>query len=230
MKNINTPRIAALVPMRHKSERVLGKNYRLLGGKPLYHHIIQSLIDCPYITEVCIDTDSPFILSDASNHFSVSMLERPEHLRSEFEPMNNILLHDVTQIEADFYLQTHSTNPLLKSETITRAIETFLRPGEHDSLFGVTRLQTRLYNAQGNPVNHDPGILLRTQDLPPVYEENSTLYIFSKDILENRKNRIGYSPIMFEVSREEAIDIDEELDFVLAEFFYKQRKKEGVSR
>jgi len=100
--------------MRHKSERVPGKNYRLLDGKPLYHHIIQSLIDCPYITEVCIDTDSPFILSDASDHFSVSLLERPEHLRSEFEPMNNILLHDVTQIEADLYLQTHSTNRFLK--------------------------------------------------------------------------------------------------------------------
>jgi CMP-N-acetylneuraminic acid synthetase len=230
MRKINTPKIAALVPMRHKSERVPGKNYRLLDGKPLYHHIIESLISCRYITEVCIDTDSPFILDDAPEHFPVRMIRRPEHLRSEFEPMNNILLYDVTQIEADYYLQTHSTNPLLKTETITRAIQRFLEPGEHDSLFGVTRLQTRLYDAQGKPVNHDPSVLLRTQDLPPVYEENSTLYIFSRAILEERRNRIGYNPVMFEVSREEAVDIDEELDFIMAEFLYKQRKKEGERR
>jgi CMP-N-acetylneuraminic acid synthetase len=69
--------------------------------------------------------------------------------------------------------------------------------------------------------------LLRTQDLEPVYEENSTLYIFSRDVLEKKKNRIGYRPLLFEVDREEAIDIDEELDFVFAEFLYLQRTKEG---
>lgn len=230
MKKTDTPRIAALVPMRHNSERVPGKNYRLLDGKPLYHHIIESLIDCPYITEVCIDTDSPFILGDAPEHFNVTMIRRPDHLCSGFEPMNNILLNDVNHIAADYYLQTHSTNPLLKPETITRAIQRFLGPGEHDSLFGVTRLQARLYDAAGKPLNHDPDVLLRTQDLPPVFEENSTLYIFSRAVLEERGNRIGYNPLMFEVDREEAVDIDEELDFILAEFLYKQRKKEGVRR
>ncbi len=230
MKIMNTPRIVALVPMRHKSERVPCKNYRLLDDKPLYHYIIASLLDCPYIAEVCIDTDSPFILSDAAKHFPLRLIVRPEHLRSEFESMNNILLYDVSQIEADFYLQTHSTNPLLTTETISKAIERFLHPGEHDSLFGVTRLQARLYDSKGNPVNHDPNVLLRTQDLLPVYEENSTLYIFSKEILQTHKNRIGYKPIMFEVSQKEAIDIDEELDFILAEFFLKQRKKEGAYR
>jgi len=230
MKNINIPRIAALVPMRHNSDRVAGKNYRLINGKPLYHHIISTLLDCPYIAEICIDTDSPFILSDAPEHFQVTLIERPKHLRSGFEPMNNILLYDTGRIEADFFLQTHSTNPLLKTETISKAIEKFLAPGEHDSLFGVTRLQTRLYSDRGHPINHDPEILLRTQDLPPVYEENSTLYIFSREVLEARKNRIGCRPLLFQVSREEAIDIDEEIDFTMAEFFLKLRDKEEVGR
>jgi CMP-N-acetylneuraminic acid synthetase len=226
MKVNGKPKIAALVPMRHQSERVPGKNYRLFAGKPLYHHIISSLLACPYINEICINTDSPFILSDAPKHFSVRLIERPQHLRADTEPMNNILLYDVTQIEADFYLQTHSTNPLLTSQTITRAIETFLASGQHDSLFGVTRLQTRLYDSQGHPLNHDPDILLRTQDLTPVYEENSTLYLFTREILEKKKNRIGYHPLMFEVSREEAVDIDEEFDFLFAEFLFNQRLKE----
>jgi CMP-N-acetylneuraminic acid synthetase len=228
MRNPNKPRIAALVPMRHNSERVPGKNYRLLGDRPLYHHIIESLIECPYIAEICIDTDSPFILEDATRHFPIRLIERPEHLRSGLEPMNNILLYDVAHIDADCYLQTHSTNPFLTAETISKAIEVFLDPGEHDSLFGVTRLQTRLYNAQGNPINHNPGELLRTQDLPPVFEENSTMYIFSKEILKERGNRIGYNPVMFEVSKEEAVDIDEEIDFMMAEVLYKQFRKERV--
>jgi CMP-N-acetylneuraminic acid synthetase len=90
-------------------------------------------------------------------------------------------------------------------------------------------LQTRLYDQHGKPLNHDPDVLLRTQDLPPVYEENSTIYIFSKEILEKRRNRIGHRPIMFEIKREEAIDIDEEIDFILADFFMRQRNKEVAS-
>lgn len=220
------PKIVALVPMRHNSERIPGKNYRPFAGRPLYHRIIGNLLACPLITEVVIDTDSRTIMENASQHFpQVRLIDRPDHLRSGTIPMNDILLYDAARIQSDYYLQTHSTNPLLRTETITKAIETFLSPGNHDSLFGVTPLQTRLYDAQGHPINHDPDILLRTQDLPPVYEENSTLYIFSKETLNTRKNRIGYRPVMFEVGREEAIDIDEELDFLFAEFLFKQRHK-----
>ncbi len=129
-----------------------------------------------------------------------------------------MLLHDVTQVEADYYLQTHSTNPLLRTETITRAIERFLdNYPAYDSLFGVTRLQTRLWDEVARPVNHNPAILLRTQDLSPIYEENSNLYIFTRDTLEERHNRIGERPLLFEIDRLEAWDIDEELDFPNAE-------------
>src|SRR3990170_6839861 len=110
MKN----KIVALVPMRHYSKRVPGKNYRLFSGRPLYHHIVNSLLACPLIAKVVIDTDSPIIMKDAMEHFPhVQILERPEHIRADTTPMNEVLLHDVSQIKADFYLQTHSTNPLL---------------------------------------------------------------------------------------------------------------------
>ena len=219
------PSIVALVPMRHRSERVPGKNYRPFAGRPLYHHIVTGLTACPLISEVAIDTDSPMIMGDAKQHFpQVRLLQRPEHLRAGTIPMNDILLYDISQVAADFYLQTHSTNPLLRTETITRAIELFLSnyPGQ-DSLFGVTRLQTRLWDQKGCPINHNPIVLLRTQDLPPVYEENSNLYIFTRHTLETRHNRIGERPLMFEVDRLEAWDIDEELDFQVAEFLYLKR-------
>ena len=221
------PRIVALVPMRHNSERVPGKNYRPFGGRELYHHIIESLMDCEFIDEVVINTDSPLIMENASEHFpQVRLIERPQELRDGTVPMNDVLLYDITQVESDYYLQTHSTNPLLSTETITRAIGLFLdNYPSYDSLFSVTRIETRLWDSLTRAINHNPAILLRTQDLPPVYEENSCLYIFSRSTLEKRHNRIGERPLMFEIDAEQAWDIDNEMDFRIAEFLYCERTK-----
>lgn len=221
-----TPRVVALVPMRHHSERVPGKNYRDFAGQPLYHHIIRSLLDCSLVSEVVINTDSHVILEDAKKHFpQVRLLERPEHLRTGTTPMNEVLLYDVSRIESDFYLQTHSTNPLLSTESIRRSLQMFLdNYPAYDSLFGVTRVQARLWDELARPVNHNPAILLRTQDLPPVYMENSCLYIFTRSTLETRHNRIGDRPYMFEIDPKEASDIDSELDFLIAQFLYRQRE------
>ena len=220
------PKIVAFVPMRHSSERVRGKNYRLFANKPLYYYIVESLLHCPQITQVCIDTDSPVIIEEVSKIFpTVKVLLRPEHLRDGAIAMNDVLLNSVSQVSSDFYIQTHSTNPLLRPETISKAINLFLNSPDHDSLFTVTRLQTRLYDVNGNAMNHDPSILLRTQDLPPVFEENSNLYIFSEKILKEKNNRIGYNPLLFEIDRDQAWDIDEEIDFRIAEFLYLNREK-----
>lgn len=219
--------IAALVPMRHSSERVPGKNYRPMAGKPLFHYILETLLAVPEITHLLVDTDSPTILNGVAEHFPrVTALERPLHLRAGEIPMNEVLLHTTSQVDADWYLQTHSTNPLLKPETVSRAIQQLLANyPSYDSLFGVTRLQTRLWNSLTLPVNHNPNILLRTQDLPPVYEENSCLYIFKRETLLQRRNRLGERPLMFEIDRNEAWDIDEELDFSIAEFLVQKSKQ-----
>ena len=138
--------------------------------------------------------------------------------------MNDVLLHDTSQVDADYYLQTHCTNPLLRPETIGRAIQAFLDAYPiHDSLFSVTRVNTRLWDSLARAINHNPAILIRTQDLPPLYEENSNLYIFTRETLETRHNRIGERPLMYEIDRLEAWDIDEELDFQIAEMLYLQR-------
>jgi CMP-N-acetylneuraminic acid synthetase len=127
---------------------------------------------------------------------------------------------------ADYYLQTHSTNPLLRPETISKAVQTLIADyPAHDSLFSVTRLQSRLYDQHGHALNHDPNILLQTQNLPPVYEENSCIYIFTRENLERRRNRLGERPLMFEMNADEAWDIDEELDFSIADFLVQHRMK-----
>jgi CMP-N-acetylneuraminic acid synthetase len=218
---------AALIPMRHHSQRVPGKNYRPLAGRPLYQHIITSLLAVPEISTVVVDTDSEPVMDGLRRDFSqVVILARPEHLRDDTIPMNEILLYDTSMVQADYYLQTHSTNPLLRTRTISRAVQTFLADyPAHDSLFSVTRLQTRLYDQYGHALNHDPNNLLQTQNLPPVYEENSCIYIFTRENLERRRNRLGEHPLMFEMDADEAWDIDEELDFAITDFLMQQRMK-----
>ena len=151
------------------------------------------------------------------------MLERPEHLRADDIPMNEILAYDTAQVEADFYLQTHSTNPLLHPKTISKALQALLAAyPAYDSLFSVTRLQTRLWDQLGRAINHNPAILLQTQDLPPVYEENSCLYIFTRQKLLERRNRLGERPLMFEIDPAEAWDIDDEIDFLIVDLLKRQ--------
>lgn len=217
--------LVALVPMRHHSQRVPGKNYRALAGKPLFHHIIETLLAVPEITQVVVDTDSEPVMDGLRVDFpQVKLIDRPENLRADDVSMNDILMYDTDQVRADFYLQTHSTNPLLKPKSVSRAIQALLTDyPTHDSLFSVTRLQTRLYDQYGHAINHDPTVLIQTQNLPPVYEENSCLYIFTRENLLKNHHRIGQKPMMFEIAAEEAWDIDEELDFAITDFLLRRK-------
>jgi CMP-N-acetylneuraminic acid synthetase len=210
--------------MRHHSQRVPGKNYRPLAGKPLYQHIIETLLSCAQIERVVVDTDSPPVMEGLQRDFpQVQVIDRPERLRADAIAMNEILAYDTEQFPADFYLQTHSTNPLLRPETVSLAIDTFLgNYPAYDSLFSVTRLQTRLWDPLGRAINHNPAILLQTQDLPPVYEENSCLYLFTRPTLMARRNRLGERPYLFEIDAAEAWDIDEELDFDITNFLMRR--------
>lgn len=220
-------KIVALVPMRHHSQRVHQKNYRLMADKPLFHHILITLNNCPEIDKIVVDTDSDVIMKGINDFFpNVITIERPIALRADDIPMNDILLYDAEQEGADLYLQTHCTNPLLRAETISKAIRSFDdQYRKYDSLFSVTRLQTRLWDQFTKPINHDPSRLLQTQDLPPVYEENSCIYLFTAEKLRSRKNRIGEKPMMFEIGADESLDIDEEIDFMIADSILKNSQK-----
>lgn len=211
--------------MKGHSERVPNKNMRNFNGKPLYHAIINSLLKSKHISQIIINTDSEIIKKDALNQFSkLRVIDRPEKIRGDFVSMNEIIAYDLSQAEGEHFLQTHSTNPLLKTETIDKAIETYFKKLEegYDSVFSVTKIQSRLYWQNGSAINHNPKELLRTQDLPAVFDENSNLYLFSrKSFISAGNNRIGLKPFLFEMNKLEAVDIDNEEDFVLAEILYK---------
>lgn len=222
--------VTAVVPMRHSSERVPNKNFRIFRGLPLYAHIIRTLLTSSRVETVVIDTDSSTITDDCRKRFpEVRLLPRPGHLTNGAIPMNAVLEHTLTQLDGDWFLQTHSTNPLLTAATIDSAIadlESHL--DRHDSLFGVTRWQTRLYHADGTPINHEPAKLERTQDLPPVYEENSNLYLFSRGSFDTTRQRIGKRPRLFEIDRLEATDIDDDTGWRLAEAIAASRHEEAA--
>lgn len=221
--------IIALLAMKGHSERVSNKNIRPFAGKPLFHHIAQVLQDSDLVQSIIINTDSDFIARSASEHFSkVRIIDRPEAIRGDMVSMNTIIAYDLSVTEGEHFLQTHSTNPILTRATLDRAIaEYFAMDETHDSLFSVTKLQTRLYWESGEPVNHNPRELLRTQDLPPLFEENSNIYLFSREsFLKADNKRVGTHPKMFVMDQLEAMDIDTEEDFILAEAIHAMKNKD----
>jgi len=216
---IHSRKVTALVPVKDHSARVKGKNFREFAGKPLYHHILHTLDRTFAVDEIVINTDSPRVMQEAQSiSRKIRVLERPPELRGDEVSTNRLFEHDLTQTEADIYLQTHATNPLLRAETIADALKTFVESeDEHDSLFSVNRFQSRFYLSSGEAVNHDPEDLIPTQDLNPVFEENSCIYVFTKESFAKKQRRIGLTPLMFATPPMESVDIDDELTFRLAE-------------
>ena len=221
-------KVTLLLPMKGNSERVPNKNLKLFNGKPLFHTIVDEIITSKYINKIIINTDSDLIAESAINTYQdfVSIHKRPNNIRGDFVSMNKIIEYDLNNSDSDIYIQTHSTSPLISITSFDSAIEKMINKSEDfDSIFSVTKIQTRFYDKNGNPFNHDPKELLRTQDLEPLYEENSGFYIFTKESFKNSNNkRIGLRPLMFEIDKIEAIDIDEPSDFIIAETLYKSLK------
>lgn len=215
-------RCIALLPMKANSQRVKGKNFRPLHGKPLFRWILDTLLDVEDIDAVVINTDARHILAENGLVESerVIIRDRKPELCGDTVSMNLILADDIAAIEADAYVMTHTTNPLLTAQTIRSALARYqdsMAKNEADSLFTVNKIQTRFYRADASPVNHDPDNLIQTQDLEPWYEENSNLYIFSRDSFAKTNARIGKTPLLHEMDKMEASDIDTPEDWELAE-------------
>jgi CMP-N-acetylneuraminic acid synthetase len=214
--------------MKAHSARVSGKNFRSFAGKPLFRWILDTLLSVDEIDQVVINTDARGILAEhgLSDSDRVLIRDRKPEICGDFVSMNLVLGDDVANVPADVYLMTHTTNPLLSAATVRDALKAFRearQTGKADSLFSVNKFQTRFYRADASPVNHDPKNLIRTQDLEPWFEENSNLYLFTKDSFAKTGARIGESPMLFETPRSESADIDDQEGWDLAETLAKAR-------
>ena len=208
--------------MKANSERVRGTNFRPFAGKPLFRWILDTLLSVPQIERVVINTDARAILADNGlvDSERITIRDRKPEICGDFVSMNLVLADDVANVPADIYLMTHTTNPLLTTGTVEAALGAYreaLAVGMHDSLFAVQKWQTRFYRADGSAVNHDPDNLIRTQDLEPWYEENSNLYLFTPESFAATGARIGRRPKLFEMARNEGVDIDDQDSWNLAE-------------
>lgn len=226
-------KIIALLPMKANSERVKGKNFRNFCGKPLFRWILDTLRDVEYIDTILINTDARKILEDNGlfEDEKIKFRDRKKEICGDLVSMNVIIEDDINNSDGDIYLMTHTTNPFLSKNTIKKAIIEFqniLQKQKADSLFTVTEVQERFYDRDSIALNHDPDNLVRTQDLDPLYRENSNLYLFTKNSFNNTKARIGKSPKMLVTNPYESIDIDTEDDWDLAEVMAEFYKRKGL--
>lgn len=221
-----SPKVTAIVPIKQYSERLPEKNFRDFNSRPLYHWILDTLESVEAIDRIIVNTDADEVITEAPEQFDVELSVRPERLRDD-EVTTNIIQYEIDRTESDVYLHTYCTCPLLSEETISNAIQAFLDSSSHDSLLPVTKRQKRFYDADFNPINHDPHDLSPSQDIPPLYEENSVLFMYTKNTFETAGHRIGENPLPFEIDEREAIEIDYLSEFKLAESLHKQRFSAG---
>ena len=219
--NSQSNRIVALLPMKANSTRVPGKNFRELEGKPLYRWILDTLLSIDLIDSVVINTDAEPLLKEYALPINERIIirKRKDDICGDNDSMTSVLRADIENIHAGLYLMTHTTNPFLEKETIVQAIKDFQIAKSQfnsDSLFTVNKMQTRFYKQNCQPVNHDPTNLIPTQNLEPWFEENSNLYLFTKESFLKTNARIGQNPIMYETRKIESIDIDTLEDWEMA--------------
>lgn len=209
----------AFVPIRLNSQRVSGKNLRLLGGEPLMCHILRTLTRVEGIDEVyvfCSDERIVELLPEG-----VRFLKRSAELDRDTTLGREIYDAFTARVEADLYVLAHATSPFIRPETIAGALDK-VRSGEYDSAFSAEKIQTFAWY-EGRPLNYALDNIPRTQTIEPVYIETSAFFIFPREMWCAHHRRIGDRPYMAVVERVEGLDIDYPEDFAMAEIIAASR-------
>lgn len=203
----------AFVPIRLNSQRVEGKNLRLLGGQPLMTYLLRSLAAAKNIDEVYVYCSNPDIQEYLPE--GVRFLKRDERLDSNTTLGEEIYDAFTSEVEADIYILAHATSPFIRTATIEDAVAR-VESGEYDSAFSAERVQTFAW-WEGKPLNYSLEHVPRTQDLEPIYVETSAFFIFRSEVWRTLHRRIGERPYTAVTDRIESMDIDNPDDFLLAE-------------
>ncbi len=209
-------KVIAVIPIKTNNQRLPGKNTKILGNKPLYDYIFTTIQTVTNIDEIWIDSSDETILKIAKK-YKFNTLKRPIDLNK-----NNISGHDLINFEidnikvndSDIFVQIFVTQPFLKSNTIESAIQLMLDTN-HSSVLSLYPIENRFwYNNQ--PVSHNPLVLKGTQFEEPIYCE-AGFYIFNVRSFKQEKSRVTKNHITYNVDPAECLDIDNLIDFKLAE-------------
>lgn len=213
-------RTACFIPIKANSERVKGKNLRPLNGKPLYTYISEHVKEADVFDDVYIDTNSSEVAEYATS-MGFKVIERLPELAKNTANGNDLLVHHYNLFpEYDYYFQLFATAPYMQPSTIRTCFEKLTNSTEYDSCFPATENHS-FYWLAGNPVNYRPEILPRSQDMLPVIEETTGLYGITRESLDKYHCRIGRKPFIYIVNKFEAVDINTEEDWKIAEFVGK---------
>lgn len=212
---------ACFIPIKANSERVPGKNFRILNGKKLYEYIIEHTIEAACFDDIYIDTNSEEIKEYAMGK-NLKVIERLESLAQNTANGNDLLVyHCKLHPEYDYYFQLFATAPYLTSSSIQECFNGLISSEEYDSCFTALK-NNSFYWLNNMPINYRPGILPRSQDMVPVVEETTGMYGIKKESLEKYQSRIGRNPYIHFVNKFEAVDINTEDDLLIAEYIGKQ--------
>ncbi|HEC2874168.1 TPA: cytidylyltransferase domain-containing protein [Campylobacter jejuni] len=217
-------KIVAIMPIKLDNKRCPNKNIRLLNQKPLLQYNLEVLkrinsIDAIYV--YCSDKKINNFIDD-----DIIFLERSKKLDEDNTNFTEIFQEFMNTIEADIYIYSHATAPFLKESSILKCLENVIKNG-YDSSFTVTKIQDYLWTSGFKPLNFNPMLISRSQDLDVIYRETSGVYVFKKEVFVKYKKRVGVNPKAVEVSFVESIDINTEEDFELASVIAKFLKGES---
>ena len=213
-------KVACFIPVKSNSERVPGKNFRMLCGKPLYQYIIDHAIEANCFDDIYVDTNNDEVKKYCELK-KIHWIERKEELARNTANGNDLLNYHFDNFpNYDYYFQLFATAPFLQPSSIVNAVNTLVGSVEYDSVFTAIS-EHSFYWYAGNPINYRPCILPRSQDMEPVIEETTGLYGMSAQSLKKYRCRIGAKPYICLVNKFEAVDINTEEDLKLAEFIGK---------
>lgn len=217
----------ALIPIKLGSKRVPQKNIKpFFDGTPLMYFIQRTCLESQLIDEVYIycsdESVVPYVLP------GVKFLKRPIELDGDDKNANDIIRAFMKEVDADIYVNAHTTSPFAEVKTIDMCIEKVVS-NEYDSAFCAENVKAFLW-MDAKPINFDPDNFPRTQDLPDVFAETSIAYVFTKDSFIKYNRRVGVKPFICEVGKIEAMDIDYPEDFAICDAIYKIRKEKNKNK
>ncbi len=219
--------ILCVIPARGGSTGLPGKNIKQLMGKPLIAYTIEQAKKSKYIDRVIISTEDEHIAEISKDYNAEVPFKRPVELARDESGMIDVLLHAIKWMEDEvaykfnILVLLHVTTPLRNTEDIDNCIE--LLVGENaDNVFSVTEAYRNPYFnmvevGSDNKVRLvKGGSFLTRQSAPEVFDMNSSIYVWWKDTLTEKKGIFLDKTRTYVMPRERSVDIDEPLDFRIA--------------
>ena len=220
--------ILCIIPARGGSRGLPGKNIKNLLGKPLIAYSIEQAKKSKYIDRIIVSTEDEQISETARAYDAEVPFKRPVDLARDDSSTIDVLLHamkwmeDTAHYRFDIVVLLHVTTPLRNPEDIDKSIELLVNE-DAQNVFSVTEAYRNPYfnmveiTGENRVKLVKEGDFVTRQSAPRVFDMNSSVYVWWKDVLEEKKGLFLEKTRIYVMPRERSIDIDGPLDFRIAE-------------